>query len=797
MQSSLNIEEIYNIFMTEEYEVFKNKMDTIYFSHGFSYIKKLLKNYAYDIGKGKEFEQRNLFQIKFIKYIDRIVHNDQDIDWKDLSKRLKTNDMQKNLDKYFKAFPENEDKRQFVEEVLITRVYSKKIPRGNKKSYSEESNYLKIFNHLLSLSDEEVIMQLKKYHFKESEYEMMLRRYQKRFPNNKEQLEKLKNMYNEYLNYFNLNKTKDDKVREYYEERIKNFLDSNLTSKEYCSSEFLRFREFKNLGAEIQNSNPELYRKFKNAINIESEEFDQNIDEIIIKMLNNENFDLFDYYYMTGIALDNFQTLCEKKLTEEDLIKIKKIVKNLKKIDNNILDIPKEKILESKIIISNKEITSEEKKLVFEFLDNNNMPRKLFQIALRKYCNNDERFNMKKIENKEKIYKNIINKMKKLSKFELVDYMNQKLEQMHFYNIDYLFKVLNKVANKEDKEIIEIKKKEYKYFIREDAKIIYKFLHENPNDFTDLLLYSSKETVINCLKNYKKYYIEDQDKIDDILNNPDKYFKMYTPKIKEVIELMLSKSKKTDYLEVAYKLLTSSKEEAINYLRRKNYSKEQFTEKVLKKFKNRFPNQPEYEILVERFNEYENLVKKNHNIREDYYEKIIDELLYSDLTIEEFCSQTGKSISEYKKICNKLKYHEKVKIIESRSNINFDKKMKSLCYEIINNLDFDMVVYYSYTKLKIDEFLRIAKKYFADEKLFIKMTIILRKSSRKLNMNINKEQEINGRRIINGTEITKEEKEKIFNYIEENNYPLSVYTMILKKYLNNEIDLGLQKTLKK
>lgn len=180
---------------------------------------------------------------------------------------------------------------------------------------------------------------------------------------------------------------------------------------------------------------------------------------------------------------------------------------------------------------------------------------------------------------------------------------------------------------------------------------------------------------------------------------------------------------------------------------------------------------------------------------------LVNDLIKSGLSIEEFCFVTGASSIYDLKRAIKYIFKENSQIIyemlEERSNDSFYAQIKSISYKIINNKDFDIIDYYQYTRMNMSDFLKIVHNVIHDEKAKTKVKEKIGKISRNVtlynNQYVNKDAELNCYTVINDREVSKEEKEKVFAYLDKEGlnrpYNLFVYKQCLKKYVMGNLNL--------
>jgi hypothetical protein len=646
-----------------------------------------------------------------------------------------------------------------------------------------------LFNYLLSITEDQAVMKLQKFHLDKEAWNRLLSLYQSHYPENIKEYNYFQHLYDRYIKEFKIEKEQEENI-DFYINQIEKCVNSNLPITEYCIINKIDKTELGKYAAKIRNTNLELYNQYKNLPDEITVEFKEKLLTISKMIINDDNFNLFDYYYYVNMNFDQFLYYAQSLLSEKDKINLKGKINRLRVVDSNLFFISKEKIMSAKIIISNEEITEEEKEFIIDFLIKNNMPLKIYMMAIRRH--KKDGFNLKDL-----YYVNIKNQIEAKDGFELYDYIQTKLKELDIKERTFWDKI---EKNTENTEIIKYKRYKYNLCKKDYIKQIHDFLINKDSNVSENIHFEKKLQLQAKLEKYKEYIPEDADKIEEVLDNLDYYMKLPYKNFKVALYNIIHRAvipRKSHV--VIYNLLTDKKE-AISYLRKENFSKEQF-DKIISDAKETFPNQPEIDNLKLIYDEYkrtyENVSKNNKNENLNPYEILIDKIYESGKTTEEYCSITGESVVKVNYVIRQIPTNEKAKIIVNRDNSNFENNIKSMVYDLLNAEDFDMTMYYDYTKLNIDDFIRIIKRIIPDEKICLKMRILILNNRRKLNQIISKEKELNNKTIISGREITKEEKEKIFNYIEEKDYPYSVYFIVTHKYLDGKLSFDKQKTYEK
>ena len=348
-------------------------------------------------------------------------------------------------------------------------------------------------------------------------------------------------------------------------------------------------------------------------------------------------------------------------------------------------------------------------------------------------------------------------------------------------------------------------------------EMISRYLNSEVKDFSEILSnYSYKNIILKKLKQYVKYYPESESEIDKIIANIDELMniKMSKEKFSTYLYILAQKECETAYLKTAYDLLTLVENEAIELLRKKNMNDKEY-DKFLSKFQNRFPSQTEeYDYLIDLYykylEKYNISTEKKDNVyignlgstrpKKEVNLELFTNLYDSNLCIYEYCSKTGYQVQEIEEYLNSIEsnYPEcklSIKTIKTRDKSQFMRYMVYVTYKLYHLEEYDFLDYLEYTKLNIKDFYDIIQEIHFDETMMRNLYKKLRQisPSKKWGNNyiydINREEKLDSKTIINGRVVTREEKEKIFKFLDNNHYSTSLYNIALKKYLNGKLDL--------
>ncbi len=351
------------------------------------------------------------------------------------------------------------------------------------------------------------------------------------------------------------------------------------------------------------------------------------------------------------------------------------------------------------------------------------------------------------------------------------------------------------------KDIEELKIELYTKKEADYIPAITNYIDGKSKDFSEIYLLGSEYEVLNYLKNYITIYPDRKDEILYIVDNFDtlKNSEYERCNLIKILKKELE-NKSTKYIENVMNIIMQDDDKVITYLEKHKFSLHNL-ESSIRQFSNKYYNQKntiEYlNNLISRYENYlNNRVKKSNsyikysfdfqNNKEANFFNRIYCLYLSGLSIEEFCSITGESLSDLRVLVkNRVKtdnYKDIVnEILSRRASDEFYIKMKYIADMVLNEEEFDVFDYYNITRLKVEDYREIIKDMVEPEN-YKKIIIKLYKTV-SVEKNINKNVELNANRTINGKIVSKEDKLEIFNYLEENRYPINLYYYTLKKKL--------------
>lgn len=185
--------------------------------------------------------------------------------------------------------------------------------------------------------------------------------------------------------------------------------------------------------------------------------------------------------------------------------------------------------------------------------------------------------------------------------------------------------------------------------------------------------------------------------------------------------------------------------------------------------------------------------------------EILEDAFYSSLSIEEYCSKTGTSIDRIKKNCIKyIKSNNPDKVLIGtslleRSSYDFIQRLKKDVLCDLTKEDADIFDYLSITRLQARDFREVMLGLIPKETVVMILTQLdlyrLDPFNNKHAM-INRSAILNGRIVLNGIEASFENKQKVLNYLDENNLPEFLFNAALRKHLNGNLILDEKKLIK-
>lgn len=259
------------------------------------------------------------------------------------------------------------------------------------------------------------------------------------------------------------------------------------------------------------------------------------------------------------------------------------------------------------------------------------------------------------------------------------------------------------------------------------------------------------------------------------------------------LKILLNTESDKKYLSVLLPiLLCETREEAIRLLCKYSLSENIFRY-YLTSFKNNFPEQEQYiQYLETLYKDYSKMnVKKEEVLPISGNKEIYQRILESNECVEEYCFVNGESIRKIKNIIRGYRSDESEEILK-RDNSSYISKMKDIIYQIINE-QIDYLDYYTQTKIGLDDLLALSKNLFLEKEQYIQINQFVKKGKKIESENrIVESAQLEKLTKFGDREITREEKERIFDYLRLNKIALCYYNMALVKYVKGYLKFGKQ-----
>ena len=259
------------------------------------------------------------------------------------------------------------------------------------------------------------------------------------------------------------------------------------------------------------------------------------------------------------------------------------------------------------------------------------------------------------------------------------------------------------------------------------------------------------------------------------------------------LKILLNTESDKKYLSVLLPiLLCETREEAIRLLCKYSLSENIF-HYYLTSFKNNFPEQEQYiQYLETLYKDYSKMnVKKEEVLPISGNKEIYQRILESNECVEEYCFVNGESIRKIKNIIRGYRSDESEEILK-RDNSSYISKMKEIIYQIINE-QIDYLDYYTQTKIGLDDLLALSKNLSLEKEQYIQINQFVKKGKNiELGNRIVESAQLEKLTKFGDREITREEKERIFDYLRLNKIALCYYNMALVKYVKGYLKFGKQ-----
>ena len=271
------------------------------------------------------------------------------------------------------------------------------------------------------------------------------------------------------------------------------------------------------------------------------------------------------------------------------------------------------------------------------------------------------------------------------------------------------------------------------------------------------------------------------------------------------VSKIISMIEKTNDEELIYKIINSNDKYRVNYKIRDFIAHYRLLQSKQERDQIEKELNTKINKALQRIKE-EKKKEKNQPL-DDKILKEFHQLLEEDnLTLKDFSKKNGFSYSKtlicFKKLQNDNPdlYHKIKSHIDDPKRQKFKvilEKINKICDEIIHGIDledgtkreFDILDYYSKTRVNIDDFSKLYPKsgnFSVEDRR--KIVQFLQKNKSNMYFNINQELDSKTILLVHGEmhEVTKDEKLSTIEYLKSKNLPLyyAVYSVALRRYLN-------------
>lgn len=402
-----------------------------------------------------------------------------------------------------------------------------------------------------------------------------------------------------------------------------------------------------------------------------------------------------------------------------------------------------------------------------------------------------------------------------LSIDEIDKYIDRIIQENHISDSMIYKKITDyaKTQSKEQYDMYNLKRLSKKVENQKYVNIIDEYLKNPQENQYLLLLFGQKEKIISKLEKYSDIFVETKEKIKETIDNIDEIInpdEEQTKKFLAYLDIECSNTKKNKF-ELVRHLLKLSNEEAIEYLQSKSIRPSDLKHWIIS-YQNSYP----YCSLINNKLEFicSNLatnprVMKNHiAYRAEKSFQHLKELLLTEYTKEEYAAHSTYTLSEINTwICDTERYFKEEyvnikKELDRRQNSerqdDFEHDLKILSYKIVNSKQYNLIDYYKETALSVRDFINIANRVIYDQKVIKRLSEKLHiLDGTRVKRHISKINELECITTKFGKTITREEKEKIFEYMEEHLMPIDTYFICLNEYVKGNLQLDKEKVKSK
>lgn len=410
--------EIFSKYMTLNYEDIDEYLEQLskHYDCTMETIKKRIELYARNFNdkKYQEYLDRKVLvkinKYEYVKMIKLFLSNMEENIVTEFKKYDTRTNILRNIKKYLLIFPNEKEKIdkliEKVNEYFDNLINSKQMVRDNvfklKINECDPKYAYEIKNILNSKSDDKAITKIRGYRYTENEIKNILSRFENRYANSSQYIDRLKKLFDEYKRMTGMGNEEDknniieqlDVQNEKYNQAmiiVNEMINGNYSIEQFChinpNYNISDINKYISISAFYKQNR--IYKITNYLDNIDNTEFIKEIN-YIVEQITIGDFDIVDYYMLTKLSFKDFIEVAKKYQIFNDKVnsffnrynsKIKELSFNFKFSEKN----------ESKVIriINGNFIDSETKKIVFEFLNKNDIPINLitYKLTLNKYLN--------------------------------------------------------------------------------------------------------------------------------------------------------------------------------------------------------------------------------------------------------------------------------------------------------------------------------------------------------------------------------------------------------------------------
>ena len=337
----------------------------------------------------KEIERiKSLSYLVFCYYVDSVDRVDYNKKIKYLSDKthLQVSYLCSLKDFYFERYATSDEKTAYK-----LKMQSESVP-----------NYVIFCDKLFSLKPSERINFIISSKISLSDLKSYFGSYKKNNINESESLDLLIKEYEEYLNY-SKNRIKEEKKIISFNEACafyQNIIDLGFYSiksyAEYCGKNkekiLYNHKKYRN---SIKCVDISVYDRYLELLEVNRKKTFLFIKDKVDKFnsdlkncfLSGKKYDIIDYYLSVGIPLASFREVCKNFISSGEMANFSNFSSSYIELENSEFD--SSAIFSSVNFVNGREITDDEKSMVYSFLKENDIPLVYFNCALIKYANGE------------------------------------------------------------------------------------------------------------------------------------------------------------------------------------------------------------------------------------------------------------------------------------------------------------------------------------------------------------------------------------------------------------------------